>query len=101
MIERRARTRLEIDQHIIDFDLKTIKPLGRIVNINLGGMLLMSEHPVPLEEHFQVGFSLPTIIKSGKPPATPGDSHGFDRSSGLGTLRVSTKSTKENQDERV
>ena len=55
-------TPFAIDQNIIVFDLKTIKPLGRIVNINLGDMLLMSEHPTPLEEHFQVSFSLPTII---------------------------------------
>ena len=62
MIERRARTRFEIDQNIIVFDLRTIKPLGRLININVGGMLLLSEQPIPLEEHYRVSFSLPRII---------------------------------------
>lgn len=62
MSERRTRTRFEIDQNIIVFDLKTIKPLGRLININVGGMLLLSEHPITLEQNYHVSFSLPTII---------------------------------------
>jgi len=41
------------------------------------------------------------LIKSGKPPALPGDSQGFDRSHGPIILRSSTKSTKENRHERL
>ncbi len=47
------------------------------------------------------GHEPKSLIKFGKPPAMPGDSQWFDRSRGLHTLRSSTKSTKENRNERL
>jgi c-di-GMP-binding flagellar brake protein YcgR len=57
--EQRRHERYQVTDVIQVFDVFAECPLGRLVDISLGGMLLSSEDAIPLNQIFQTAIVLP------------------------------------------
>lgn len=83
MQEQRRHRRFHVTDLIEVFDVFAERPLGTLVDISSGGMMLSSEQPIPLNQIFQVSLHPPGPAISSD-PITLGAESLWQRESGDG-----------------
>jgi hypothetical protein len=68
MVEHRQSVRKPPDRPIDVLDVITGRPIGRVGNLSVDGMLLISQRALPANALFQLSFSLPSSDGSGSRP---------------------------------
>jgi hypothetical protein len=68
MVEHRQSVRKPPDRPIEVLDVITGRPIGRVGNLSVDGMLLISQRALPANALFQLSFSLPSSDGSGSRP---------------------------------
>ena len=63
MHEKRKVPRKRAPEKITVYDQATENAIGQVVNLSTGGMLLISDHPIPVESVFQFRVALPGPIE--------------------------------------
>ena len=62
MTEKRKLPRKKAPDSVRVYDRATNTAIGQVVNISIGGMLLISDEPIPTDRVFQLRLSLPEPI---------------------------------------
>lgn len=68
MVEHRQSLRKPPDRPIDVLDLITGRPIGRVGNLSVDGMLLISQRALPANALYQLSFNLPAVDGSGARP---------------------------------
>ncbi len=68
MVEHRQSVRKPPDRPIEVLDVITGRPIGRVGNLSVDGMLLISQRALPANALFQLSFSLPSADGAGSRP---------------------------------
>jgi len=61
MQEKRRLQRYQVTDVIEVIDVFAERPLGRLVDISLGGLMLSSDRPIPLSQIFQIAIAVPSL----------------------------------------
>ena len=62
MHEKRKSPRKPAPDRVTVYDRNTDTAFGQVVNMSIGGMLLISDKPIPTDRVFQLRISLPNPI---------------------------------------
>jgi hypothetical protein len=68
MVEHRQSVRKPPDRPIEVLDVITGRPIGRVGNLSVDGMLLISQRALPANALFQLSFNLPSLNGSSARP---------------------------------
>jgi hypothetical protein len=62
MPEKRKHPRTKAPFRVTVYDRSTDTAIGQVVNISIGGLMLISDRPIPADQVFQLRISLPEPI---------------------------------------
>ena len=63
MQEKRKAPRKKAPEKVTVYDRATENAVGQVVNMSTGGMLLLSDNPIPVDRIFEFRISLPEAIE--------------------------------------